>query len=155
MNRKSRTIEVTPATAVTVLLQGTATRIPTAMPQGTGLLIFRENDSVMSFWDTCEWVPLNQAGWQLQFGCDFPAISPGNWALIHSPRLDLTAGNYFVNITPDLLLMASHMASVEIYQPRVQNDREVSDQRAGQEFADVRADVDAYVHGRMHDVAPL
>jgi len=142
---KSRIPEVSPATAVTVLLQGAAARIPTAMPQMTGLLVYREDNDIISVWDNGEWVPLNQAGFSLRFRCDFPAISPGNWALIHGPRLDLTAGNTFVNLTPQLLHMAIHMASIVPPQPCVQPHQDVTDRVADQEFADVRADVDAYV----------
>ena len=142
---KSRIPHVSPATAVTVLLEGAVTYIPTAMPPMAGLLVLREDHNIISFWDNSEWVPLNHAGFNLKFGCDFPALAPGNWALIHGPRLDLTAGDYFVNLTPALLHMAIHMASIEPHHPCVQQSHETADQ----EFADVRADVDEYVRDLM------
>ena len=134
------------AAVVSIMLQGSVSALPAEMPLTTGLLVHRQSDSVIAYWDTHCWVPLNSAGYQIKFHCEPPNIPVGHWAIINGPRLDLTAGDFYDNHSPTSLLMAMHFVHVENFQPRVGKIGELADQTAeDQEFSDIRGDVDAYV----------
>jgi len=146
------------AQKVSVILQDTLARLPSAMPQTAGLLIYRESDSVLTYWTGAAWITLNSAGWAIQFHCAFPNIPVGNWAIVVGPRLDTVAGALYQGYTATGLMMAMHFVHGATCLPHPEKSEALSDQLAeNPEFTDIREDVDAYVQEVMarEGIAPL
>lgn len=109
---------------------------------GTGLL---------SYWNNDGWIKVNAAGFAARFNTMIPDLPANTWAILTSPRLDITAGSCFREFNASALMWALHFVhEKEVCRKSHEFLPAVSDQQDGApERIEVDAEVDAYLaeHG--------